>query len=250
MNSSENNFDSQQLVTEILQRIAELNRQLPPVANSEFLPNNPSGPPLHIPLPHQGEAGAALVTGSNARTTAAEISPSQTPLAPQILAGLESQIPALAARATQDGPHRIPQWLMRMGLLPVYADRLTGQLRADGGDSEASPEEDLLRLRAALRTWWRIPPALDAAAQSHVLVGPAGVGKTTVLTKWLAQAVLLGGRSAYVWRLDGRVANTAEALTIYAEVLGVPVARSWNTGVQPVDIQFFDLPGADWRDVG
>jgi flagellar biosynthesis protein FlhF len=51
-----------------------------------------------------------------------------------------------------------------------------------------------------------------------------------------------------VWRLDGRGPNTAEALSIYSEVLGVPVARAWNGESQPVNLEFFDLPGTDWWD--
>jgi len=68
----------------------------------------------------------------------------------------------------------------------------------------------------------------QAAANLHLFVGPPGVGKTTCLSKWLAQIVLLGGRSARVWRLDGHTANTAESLSVYGEILGVPVSRCWS----------------------
>jgi flagellar biosynthesis protein FlhF len=71
-----------------------------------------------------------------------------------------------------------------------------------------------------------------------------------VLSKWLSQAVLLGGHSAQVWRLDGCTANTAESLTVYGEILGVPVARAWNSEAKPGGLQYFDLPGVDWRDAG
>jgi flagellar biosynthesis protein FlhF len=103
-----------------------------------------------------------------------------------------------------------------------------------------------LEAREVLMRAWR--PIPKSAAQLHVFVGASGVGKTTVLCKWLAQVVLLGGESARVWRLDGRSANTAESLAIYAEILSVPVERSWNSPSHEMDIGFVDLPGIDWRD--
>jgi hypothetical protein len=59
----------------------------------------------------------------------------------------------------------------------------------------------------------------------HVFVGAPGSGKTTALCKWLAQVALVEGRQAAVWRLDGLVANTAESLSVFSEILGVPVER-------------------------
>jgi flagellar biosynthesis GTPase FlhF len=91
---------------------------------------------------------------------------------------------------------------------------------------------------------WRLEPR---AAMLHVFVGAPGCGKSTCLAKWLAHEVLLGGRMAQVWRLDGTTANTAEALSIHAEVLGVPVSRGWS-GETGWEIGFVDLPGIDWRD--
>jgi flagellar biosynthesis GTPase FlhF len=62
--------------------------------------------------------------------------------------------------------------------------------------------------------------------------------------------VLLEGRTARAWRLDAAVANTAESLSVYCDVLGVPLERSWQAGREPVDkgLRFIDLPGVDWRD--
>jgi flagellar biosynthesis GTPase FlhF len=84
----------------------------------------------------------------------------------------------------------------------------------------------------------------------HVLIGPSGSGKTTTLCKWLTQTALVEGRLARVWRLDGVTANTAEALEVYCEVLGVPSERAWSGEGRAIseDIGFIDLPGVDWRD--
>ena len=102
-----------------------------------------------------------------------------------------------------------------------------------------------------LRPYWRPAPPIDQSRpQGHVFVGPPGSGKTTLLCKWLAQVVLLDNRSAQVWRLDAKSANTAEALTIYGEILGVPVERSWSeeATLMAADFSFIDMPGCDWMD--
>lgn len=83
-----------------------------------------------------------------------------------------------------------------------------------------------------------------------MLVGAPGVGKTTSLCKWLTQVALGEGRPVRVWRLDGQTANTAEALAVYCDVLGVPRARRWcdGDGSDAGEIGFVDLPGTDWRE--
>ena len=43
------------------------------------------------------------------------------------------------------------------------------------------------------------------------------------------------GRQAAVWRLDGHVANTAESLSVFAEILGVPVDRCVPTNDEMPD---------------
>ncbi len=101
--------------------------------------------------------------------------------------------------------------------------------------------------RSLLARCWRNPRPIERHTL-HALIGPAGSGKTTTLCKWLTQSALVEGRVARVWRLDGATANLAESLSVYCEILGLPVERSWQ-GAGPVeeDIGFIDLPGVDWR---
>jgi flagellar biosynthesis protein FlhF len=51
--------------------------------------------------------------------------------------------------------------------------------------------------------------------------------------------------------LDSGSANTAEALSVYCEILGVPAERIWSGAESPgADLNFIDLPGIDWRHSG
>ena len=53
-----------------------------------------------------------------------------------------------------------------------------------------------------------------------------------------------------MWRLDGHVANTAESLSVFAEILGVPVDRCvpTNDEMPDADVLFVDLPGVNPAD--
>jgi flagellar biosynthesis protein FlhF len=113
-------------------------------------------------------------------------------------------------------------------------------------DSETATRflTDYLRQR-----WRQVRFEGNLAPQREIFVGPPASGKTTFLGKWLARAVLVEERSASVWRLNGRTANTAEGLSVLCQGLNVPIERSWsNDGGPAATAQFIDLPGADWRD--
>jgi flagellar biosynthesis protein FlhF len=152
----------------------------------------------------------------------------------------------------------VPAWrvgdvLETSGLMPLHAQRVMEQLQSRHGEiPPGSLAEELVLARKALSGFWRnLPEVSDQRRVPHVFVGPAAAGKTTCLCKWLAQARLVEGRSAQVWRLDAATANTAEALSVYCEILGVPAERTWG-GVEGLgaDLNFIDLPGVDWRSSG
>ncbi len=156
------------------------------------------------------------------------------------------------------GPARsagVPTWrvgevLESSGLMPVHTQRVMEQLQTSHGEiPPASLAEELVMARKALSGFWRNAdesPAEDRIP--HVLIGPAGSGKTTCICKWLTQARLIESRSAHVWRLDAATANTAEALSVYCEILGVPAERTWSKAEEfDAELNFIDLPGVDWR---
>lgn len=147
------------------------------------------------------------------------------------------------------GNWRVGPVLRKSGLLPLHAQQVLDQLHAQyGEDPPPSLGEEIARTQAVLAASWR-QPAPVAAKSLHVLIGPAGCGKTTYLCKWLTQAVLVDGRLARVWRLDGATANVAESLSVYCEILGVPNERVWQPNGEKLaeDVGFIDLPGVDWR---
>lgn len=148
---------------------------------------------------------------------------------------------------------RIGSYLQTSGMLPVHAERIVDELRALHGDlPPTSLSKEMEMAGALLRMLWPNPQrtsAQDFAAGTHVFVGAPGVGKTVCLCKWLAQTVLVHGRTARVWRLDGKSANTAEMLSVYAEILNVPVERSMPADSHSSsDLLFVDFPGVSWND--
>ena len=155
-------------------------------------------------------------------------------------------------------PGGLPGWrvgevLETSGLMPIHTQRVLDRLQSSHGEMPPSSlAEEMLMARSALAGLWRNAPELDRNERGpHVLVGPPGSGKTTSICKWLAQARLIEGRSAHVWRLDGAIANTAEALSVYCEILGVPADRTWSgADALQSELNFVDLPGVDWRNSG
>jgi flagellar biosynthesis protein FlhF len=113
--------------------------------------------------------------------------------------------------------------------------------------------EQLMLTRQALCDLWPAPPPdPEPGPRAHLFVGAPGVGKTTCLLKWLAQAVLLGSQPARVRRLDGPVANMAESLSVFGEILGVPVERG-SPDEAPLsgdELLFLDVPGVAAADTG
>jgi flagellar biosynthesis protein FlhF len=156
----------------------------------------------------------------------------------------------LAEDATNGG-WRVGALLENSGLLPLHAQSVVEELRMRHGDvPPPSLAREFKLAQDALFDRWDKTAAQDSGGgDCHVFVGPPGAGKTTALCKWLAQAVLIKGRPASVWRLDGQVANTAESLSVICEILGVPLER-FQPAPAAADpgMLFIDLPGVNPAD--
>ncbi len=164
----------------------------------------------------------------------------------------QPQRAAGGARSAGTPGWRVGEVLESSGLMPIHAQRVMEQMRSRHG--ELPPEslaEELVMARSALSGLWRSLPENSRSERGvHVLIGPAGAGKTTCICKWLAQARLIENRPAHVWRLDGATANTAESLSVYCEILGVGTDRTWSGAPEGDELCFVDLPGVDWRNPG
>ncbi len=143
---------------------------------------------------------------------------------------------------------RVRSLLEDGGLLPLYAQCVLDRLRSLYGNlPPRTLTQEMMLVRAVMKQFWSSAKSVEGK-QFHVFVGTTGVGKTTALSKWLSHVVLLEGRSARVWRLDGRSANTAEMLSVHGDVLGVPVERSWTDEPITEELAFVDLPGVSPSD--
>jgi len=159
---------------------------------------------------------------------------------------------AAASADTAPGRWRSAAVLRQMGLLALPVEKVLARARSScGGDPPASFPEELALVQSALKSFWPSTPApAHRFPQIHVFIGPPGSGKTTVLCKWMAKAILTEERTACAWRLDGRAANLPGLLDLYGEILGVPVQREWpgTHGVANFDLGWVDLPGVDIMD--
>ncbi len=267
-------------LNKVLQQIGQLNRQMkrlgtssekhlaPPLPTEHAaLPANRFMPQISAPISPAGTAGSI---GASAKpqsspfvrkaATSETAGPASAPAVAQILPRAWQSTPNRADHSSvkhcerQSGEQRLETTLESFGLLPEYAAKLAQQIHAQGGPASlASLDEQFALARQGLIDAWRTADhaAADSTSPVHVFIGAPGAGKTTCLDKWLARAVLLEGHSAHVWRLDGRLANTAEALSVYAEILGVPVHRAWPQSTLPeAELHLVDLPGVDWREAG
>lgn len=152
--------------------------------------------------------------------------------------------PPQTSKLNYDG-WKIGLFLEQAGVLPRTALRIVEQLQADhGAKPPANLAEEFELARAFLLQSHRAP---KASSGIEIFIGPPGSGKTTVLSKLLARAALIEGRAVRVWRLDGATANTAESLSVYAEIVGAQVERLYESGplARAGELALIDLPGVN-----
>ena len=148
------------------------------------------------------------------------------------------------------GDWRIGSLLEQTGLLPAHAESIVAELCEKHGEAApVSITDEIEFAKQVLAARWKNSPT--KVTGTHVFIGAPGAGKTTALCKWLAQVALVEGRSTAVWRLDGVVANTAESLSVFGEILGVTVERfaPLNGELPDAEVLFVDLPGVNHSDV-
>lgn len=135
-----------------------------------------------------------------------------------------------------------------LGMDPVVVQGLLAEALGPEPDPEASTREQLRRIASVMIRQWRQPvdPVTDPASGRRlpvVLLGAPGVGKTTVLAKWLAAEVAARRPAGPLWLLDGDRPNGATTLATHAELLQVPVERLRPAGPFPGEGGWIDVPG-------
>lgn len=94
--------------------------------------------------------------------------------------------------------------------------------------------------------------ARTVAVTRAAFIGPAGVGRTTALCKWLSLEVFRRARLGHVVLAEFDRPNSPGPLTVFAEALGVPLARfPASTQVEVAGgFAYVDLPSMSTRDAG
>lgn len=136
-----------------------------------------------------------------------------------------------------------------LGMDPVVVQRMLLEALGPEPDNSVPVREHLRRVVGLMDRSWRRPLdlATDPATGRRLpvlLVGAPGVGKTTVLAKWMGREVASRGNCGPLWMLeDGGRPNFSEPLSAHAQLLGVPVETRWDPGAVHADGGWIDLPG-------
>lgn len=140
------------------------------------------------------------------------------------------------------GGWRVNRFLIQTGILPLYAEQISDRLASMHGTAPINLARQIELAQNILRSYW--PQSKGISSNTHIFLGPSGVGKSTVLCKWLAQSILTSGQPARVCQLDTHTANASTLPALYSEILGATFSRSLPEEFDAAqDTLFLDLPG-------
>jgi len=209
----------------------------------------------HLPEPEPVAKDDPLQALSDLRREIADLRQQMPREVTKVVEPVVIEMPAPTASKVNYGRWKVGSFLEQTGLLPVHVQRVIDQIEAAHG--EKAPEslaKEFDLARAAIlelgKSQRLVTSSPTGETNVHVFVGPPGSGKTTVLSKMLAKMALIENVPARVLRLDGARANTAESLSVYCEILGVPVERCLTSDFQigAGETTFIDLPGVAAND--
>ncbi len=147
---------------------------------------------------------------------------------------------------TQPFQVQLPELLRRSGFSDVFLHRLTtAPALCDLG--ERPLHHSLVHVADELRRHTSARPARPLPARA-AFFGPAGVGRTTALCKWLATDVFRRGRSGRVVQVEFDRPNPAEQLAVFCEALRVPYEHYPVSLAGPTSrFVYLDLPAISIR---
>jgi flagellar biosynthesis protein FlhF len=168
---------------------------------------------------------------------------------PEMPLAVHAETPARDAAPTKLAPpsFNLRTLLLRAGLSETLLGRLMQSREWAGLESQPLH----CGLVAVGRQLQQLASADRAAAPltRAAFIGPAGVGKTTALCKWLGLETFRRARTGHVVTAEFDRPNATGALAVYCEALGVPLAH-YPAGTHPATeggFVYFDLPGFSLR---
>jgi flagellar biosynthesis protein FlhF len=153
---------------------------------------------------------------------------------------------------TRTGPRtgpfqiRLPELLRRSGFSDVFMNRLAAT-PSWSGIEERPLHQSLVHVADELRRHAASRPARALPARTAFL-GPAGVGRTTALCKWLATDVFRHGRTGRVVHVEFDRPNPSEQLAVFCEALGLSYGHyPVSLEASPPGFVYLDLPALSIR---
>jgi flagellar biosynthesis protein FlhF len=147
---------------------------------------------------------------------------------------------------TQPFQLRLPELLRRSGFSDVFMHRLA--TTPAWNDLEERPlHQSLVHVADELRRHAATRAARPLPARA-AFFGPAGVGRTTALCKWLATDVFRRGRRGRVVQVEFDRPNPAEQLAVFCEALGLSYQHyPVSLAAAAPDFVYLDLPALSLR---
>jgi flagellar biosynthesis protein FlhF len=219
-----------------------------------------AAPEAAAPAPRQAKSTA----GRRREETPAPAAPAEDPARKELEEELEAPAsgPAPARLGTAQGyakpgsaRQRQPTNVWSVMRSAGFDDALIGSLHYESDPRGVKIEElPLPRALAEVNRRLRLEyQALDIvpATESIAFFGTPGVGKTTALCKRIASDVFINRRSVEVLKLDSDTPNPDDALTLFCDVLGVPMMRDGQDSTSgEADVLYVDLPGLPMSEKG